>query len=56
MEEDVTDTVAGQRSGRPRRAAAAHGRRAQLLAAAQDVFVANGYHAAAMDEIAERAG
>ncbi|EWM13893.1 transcriptional regulator, TetR family [Kutzneria sp. 744] len=31
-------------------------RRAQLLAAAQDVFVANGYHAAAMDEIAERAG
>ncbi|ATE57980.1 TetR/AcrR family transcriptional regulator [Actinosynnema pretiosum] len=31
-------------------------RRAQLLAAAQDVFVSNGYHAAAMDEIAERAG
>jgi AcrR family transcriptional regulator len=31
-------------------------RRAQLLAAAQHVFVANGYHAAAMDEIAERAG
>jgi AcrR family transcriptional regulator len=31
-------------------------RRAQLLAAAQDVFAANGYHAAAMDEIAERAG
>jgi AcrR family transcriptional regulator len=31
-------------------------RRAQLLAAAQDVFVANGYHAAAMDEIADRAG
>jgi len=31
-------------------------RRAQLLAAAQDMFVANGYHAAAMDEIAERAG
>jgi AcrR family transcriptional regulator len=31
-------------------------RRAQLLTAAQDVFVANGYHAAAMDEIAERAG
>jgi AcrR family transcriptional regulator len=27
-----------------------------LLTAAQDVFVANGYHAAAMDEIAERAG
>ncbi|WP_016697562.1 TetR/AcrR family transcriptional regulator [Actinoalloteichus spitiensis] len=31
-------------------------RRAQLLASAQDVFVANGYHAAAMDEIADRAG
>jgi AcrR family transcriptional regulator len=31
-------------------------RRAQLLAAAQEVFVAQGYHAAAMDEIAERAG
>jgi AcrR family transcriptional regulator len=31
-------------------------RRQQLLAAAQEVFVANGYHAAAMDEIAERAG
>ena len=30
-------------------------RRAQLLAAAQDVFVANGYHGAAMDEIAETA-
>ena len=31
-------------------------RRAQLLRAARNVFVANGYHAAAMDEIAERAG
>jgi AcrR family transcriptional regulator len=31
-------------------------RRAQLLRAAHDVFVANGYHAAAMDEIADRAG
>src|SRR3954453_19664463 len=31
-------------------------RRKQLLAAAQQVFVAQGYHAAAMDEIAERAG
>jgi AcrR family transcriptional regulator len=31
-------------------------RRAQLLRAAQDVFVSRGYHAAAMDEIAERAG
>ncbi|HEX4704757.1 MAG TPA: TetR/AcrR family transcriptional regulator [Pseudonocardiaceae bacterium] len=52
----MTDTVQGSATtGRgvrlPRTA-----RRAQLLAAAQDVFVANGYHAAAMDEIAERAG
>lgn len=31
-------------------------RRRQLLAAAQDVFVANGYHAAAMDDIATKAG
>ena len=31
-------------------------RRAQLLSAAQQIFVARGYHAAAMDEIAERAG
>jgi AcrR family transcriptional regulator len=31
-------------------------RRLQLLGAARDVFVAQGYHAAAMDEIAERAG
>lgn len=31
-------------------------RRAQLLLAAQEVFVARGYHAAAMDEIADRAG
>ncbi|MGD9986741.1 TetR/AcrR family transcriptional regulator [Pseudonocardia sp.] len=31
-------------------------RRAQLLLAARDVFAAQGYHAAAMDDIAERAG
>ena len=31
-------------------------RRAQLLEAALEVFVAQGYHAAAMDEIADRAG
>lgn len=31
-------------------------RRLQLLAAAREVFVAQGYHAAAMDDIAERAG
>ena len=42
-------TARGQRM--PRSA-----RRAQLLEAAQAVFVQSGYHAAAMDEIAERAG
>ena len=31
-------------------------RRRQLLGAAREVFVAQGYHSAAMDEIAERAG
>jgi len=40
------------RSGRLPRGA----RRAQLLDAALDVFVRSGYHAAAMDDIAERAG
>jgi AcrR family transcriptional regulator len=35
----------------PRRA-----RRNQLLGAAQEVFVAQGYHSAAMDDIADRAG
>ena len=33
-----------------------HERRRQLLDAALAVFVSRGYHAAAMDEIAERAG
>ncbi|HEY6798429.1 MAG TPA: TetR/AcrR family transcriptional regulator [Kineosporiaceae bacterium] len=41
-----------QRSARLPRSA----RRKQLLGAAREVFVAHGYHAAAMDEIAERAG
>ena len=31
-------------------------RRTQLLGAAREVFVAHGYHSAAMDDIAERAG
>lgn len=31
-------------------------RRAQVLSAAREVFVAQGYHTAAMDDIAERAG
>ena len=44
-------------AGNPRRARLPRSvRRKQLLAAAQEVFVANGYHAAAMDDIAERAG
>ena len=41
--------VRGARMARP-------ARRRQLLGAAQEVFVAQGYHAAAMDDIAERAG
>ena len=44
-----TTRAAGTRLPRP-------ARRRQLLGAARDVFVAQGYHAAAMDEIAERAG
>jgi AcrR family transcriptional regulator len=47
-----TSTSETLRGGRLPRSA----RRKQLLAAAQQVFVANGYHAAAMDDIAERAG
>lgn len=48
----IGDTEARPRGTRlPRRA-----RRNQLLHAAQEVFVAQGYHAAAMDDIAERAG
>ncbi len=43
---------ARQRGGRMPRIA----RRRQLLAAAQEVFVAQGYHSAAMDDIADRAG
>src|SRR3712207_150740 len=48
-------TGATQATGRPVRLPRS-ARRKQLLAAAQQVFVAQGYHAAAMDEIAERAG
>ena len=50
---DVTTSADERpRSGRmPRNA-----RRAQLLESALDVFVAQGYHAAAMDDIAVRAG
>jgi AcrR family transcriptional regulator len=45
----------GAQTGRPVRLPRS-ARRKQLLAAAQEVFVAQGYHAAAMDDIAERAG
>ena len=41
--------AAGARLPRP-------ARRRQLLGAAQEIFVAQGYHAAAMDDIADRAG
>lgn len=44
-----------QTDGRPIRLPRS-ARRKQLLAAAQQVFVARGYHATAMDEIAEQAG
>src|SRR5207247_10299609 len=48
-------TSGAQTAGRPVRLPRS-ARRKQLLAAAQEVFVAHGYHAAAMDDIAERAG
>jgi AcrR family transcriptional regulator len=48
-------TSGTQAAGRPVRLPRS-ARRKQLLAAAQQVFVAQGYHAAAMDDIAERAG
>src|SRR5437867_10674559 len=48
-------TSGTQTAGRPVRLPRS-ARRKQLLTAAQEVFVANGYHAAAMDDIAERAG
>ena len=47
----TADSPPGRGTRLPRSA-----RREQLLGAAQEVFVANGYHAAAMDDIAERAG
>ncbi|MEV6932053.1 helix-turn-helix domain-containing protein, partial [Dactylosporangium sp. NPDC051485] len=52
----MTSAMSGtQSAGRPVRLPRS-ARRKQLLAAAQQVFVAQGYHAAAMDDIAERAG
>jgi AcrR family transcriptional regulator len=47
--------TSGTQAGRPVRLPRS-ARRRQLLAAAQEVFVAQGYHAAAMDDIADRAG
>ena len=49
MSDESTPPGRGQRLPRSER-------RAQLLEAALGVFVENGYHAAAMDDIAERAG
>ena len=46
---DISETPRGVRLPRQER-------RTQLLAAALEVFVAQGYHAAAMDDIADRAG
>src|ERR671926_1548320 len=51
----MTAASSGAQTARPTRLPRS-ARRKQLLAAAQQIFVAHGYHAAAMDEIAERAG
>jgi AcrR family transcriptional regulator len=51
----IAGSGGAQTDGRPTRMPRS-ARRRQLLEAAQDVFVAQGYHAAAMDDIAERAG
>jgi AcrR family transcriptional regulator len=55
LEVAMTATSGTHTAGRPVRLPRS-ARRKQLLAAAQEVFVAQGYHAAAMDDIAERAG
>src|SRR5690349_24954343 len=52
MQPPRPDAVNSRRTSRLPRSA----RRMQLLQAAQDVFVAQGFHAAAMDDIADRAG
>jgi len=51
----MTTAPGGAQTARPTRLPRS-ARRKQLLAAAQQIFVAHGYHAAAMDDIAERAG
>lgn len=54
---DPENTVTATPTTRPRGTRLPRlARRRQLLDAAMQVFVARGYHAAAMDEIAERAG
>ena len=52
MQQPRTPALPARRTSRLPRGA----RRLQLLRAAQDVFVAQGFHAAAMDDIADRAG
>ncbi len=51
----MTAASSGAQTARPTRLPRS-ARRKQLLAAAQQIFVAHGYHAAAMDDIAECAG
>ncbi|MGH3420330.1 MAG: TetR/AcrR family transcriptional regulator [Pseudonocardiaceae bacterium] len=53
----MTETASSRADAAPRGVRMSRDeRRAQLLAAATDVFVINGYHATVMDDIAERAG
>ncbi|HVE96730.1 MAG TPA: TetR/AcrR family transcriptional regulator [Pseudonocardiaceae bacterium] len=53
----MTETVSTRAGGAPRGVRMPRDeRRAQLLVAATDVFVNNGYHATVMDDIAEHAG
>ncbi len=53
----MADTAPPQTESAPRGVRLSrNARRAQLLGAARDVFAANGYHAAGMDDIAEKAG
>lgn len=53
----MADTAPPQTASAPRGVRLSRdARRAQLLGAARDVFAANGYHAAGMDDIAEKAG
>ncbi len=53
----MTESASTQPASAPRGTRLSRGaRRAQLLGAARDLFAAQGYHAAAMDDIADRAG